>query len=214
GLGLLPLVVAVGGEQGAAGGMPGGGGELSAQDGVLLEITGGTLVVDAEGDGLDSNGSITMSGGTVVVAGPTSSGNGALDYNGTFGISGGELLAVGASGMAQTPSDGSTQSFVGLTLDGTQQAGTVVHVAAEDGTVLASFTAPKSFSSVVYSSPDVTDGATYTALTGGSTSTPDTTGLSHDGDASSATTSATATAGEVQAGMGGGPGGGGRPSRP
>jgi hypothetical protein len=75
----------------------------------LLTINGGNLVVDAGGDGLDSNGSIVMSGGQVIVNGPTNDGNGPLDYNGTFTISGGFIVAVGSSGMAQTTSDSSSQ---------------------------------------------------------------------------------------------------------
>ena len=179
-----------------------------ADSNLLVTISGGTLTIDAAGDGLDSNGSMTMTGGTVVVAGPTQDDNGSIDVNGTFEISGGEIIAVGASGMAETPSAGSAQSFVALTLDSTQQAGTVVHVVDADGTVLASFTASKTFSSVVYSSPEVAASATYTAMAGGTTGSDDLAGLSHDGSVSGATTAATGTAGEENAGMGGGMGGG------
>ena len=69
-----------------------------------LTITGGTITVEAGGDGLDRNGSIERTGGTVIVNGPTNDGNGPLDYPGTFNISGGFLVAVGSSGMAQAPS--------------------------------------------------------------------------------------------------------------
>ena len=69
-----------------------------------LTINGGYLYVNAGGDGLDSNGSIERTGGTVIVNGPTNDGNGPLDYLGTFNISGGLLVAVGSSGMAQAPS--------------------------------------------------------------------------------------------------------------
>lgn len=43
-------------------------------------INGGTITVDADGDGLDSNGNIFIKGGTTTVNGPTNAGNGALDY--------------------------------------------------------------------------------------------------------------------------------------
>lgn len=68
--------------QDSFGGGPGGGDQ--ADDSKEVVITGGTLSIDAEGDGLDSNGNVTMSGGIVIVNGPTQGGNGALDYNGTF----------------------------------------------------------------------------------------------------------------------------------
>jgi hypothetical protein len=189
-----------------------GGGAMENDTSALVTISGGTLVVDADGDGLDSNGSVVMTGGTVVVSGPTNDGNGALDYNGTFEISGGELIALGASGMAQTPSDGSSQSFVGFTLSQAEGEGSVVHVLDADGTVVASFEATKDFSSVVYSSADVTSGDEYTLAVGGSVGDDtDATvgGLSHSGDADGATSAATATAGTVIAGMGGGGMGGG-----
>ena len=84
--------------QDSFGGGPGGGD--TADDSKQITITGGTLVVDAEGDGLDSNGNVTMSDGVVIVNGPTTGGNGALDYNGTFEITGGVLLAAGTTDMA------------------------------------------------------------------------------------------------------------------
>lgn len=60
--------------------MPGGG-ETAAGD-YSLNLTGGRLTINAEGDGLDSNGDAVVSGGTVVVHGPRSNGNGALEVNG------------------------------------------------------------------------------------------------------------------------------------
>src|SRR6476660_1715618 len=97
-------------------------------------------------------------------------GNGALDVNGSFTISGGTLLAVGNSGMAATPEASSTQGWVAPTITAAQPAGTVVHIVAADGTEIASFTATKSFSSVVYSSAEITSGATYSVCTGESVS--------------------------------------------
>lgn len=64
------------------------------------------------GDGLDSNGSIEMNDGTIIVNGPTDSMNGTLDYDSTFNINGGTLIGVGSSGMAMSPSSTSTQSFL------------------------------------------------------------------------------------------------------
>ena len=110
------------------------------------------MVVTAEGDGLDSNGIATISGGTVVVNGPSGDGNGALDVNGTFTVTGGELLASGSAGMAVSPGETSPQGWVSATLASTVQAGTVVQVVDADGAVVATFTAAKALQSVVYSS--------------------------------------------------------------
>ncbi|GHU99526.1 hypothetical protein FACS1894211_05090 [Clostridia bacterium] len=73
------------------GGMGGKGGNQGGGETVingLLNITGGTLTVTAKGDGLDSNGNITMSGGTVIVKG-----NENVDFNGTFTKTGGTMTA-------------------------------------------------------------------------------------------------------------------------
>ena len=43
-------------------------------------FSGGHTEIDAEGDGIDANGILTVSGGETYVSGPTGDGNGALDY--------------------------------------------------------------------------------------------------------------------------------------
>ena len=60
-----------GGAAGGPGGGQGGGPGGETSDGSQVVIVGGHLSVDSEGDGLDSNGTITMTGGEVVIAGPT-----------------------------------------------------------------------------------------------------------------------------------------------
>jgi len=171
-----------------------GGGDMGVQEGASLTITGGTLHVDAEGDGLDSNGVAEISGGDVVVEGPTNGGNGALDSAGGLTVTGGTVLAVGSSGMAESPDDASTQGWVALTADSTLEAGTEVAVVDADGTTVATLTLTKTAQSVVYSGPEITDGDSYTLTADGSEV-------------------GTATAGEAAAGgmgMGGGRGGGGQ----
>jgi hypothetical protein len=148
------------------------------------------VTVDAGGDGLDSNGSMTISGGAVTVSGPTNDGNGALDVNGTFAVTGGTVLAVGSAGMAVSPGDGSTQAWISALASG--NAGDTVEIVDSSGTVVASFTADKTFGSVVFTSADLVDGATYTVTVNGSTA-------------------ATVTEGTATAGGMGGPGGGQRP---
>lgn len=134
-----------------------------------LHISGGTLYVNAEGDGLDSNGSLLVSGGTTYVEGPTMSGNGSLDYNGTGTITGGILLALGGGQMDQNFSAAENQGAILVSL-GTQAAGTTLELTDSDGNVLLSYAPEKSYSSVVISLPEILQGGTYT-LTAGSTST-------------------------------------------
>lgn len=166
--------------QGAPG--AGGGGEFE-DTGEQLNITGGTLTVNAGGDGIDSNGSITISGGNTTIYGPENGANGALDYNGTMTLSGGTLLAIGTSDMAQAPSSTEGQGWISSTVSGS--AGSTITISDAQGVVLASYTSPKAFASVIFSSAEMTAGAQYT--------------LSVDG------VSTSVTAGEPAAGqMGGG----------
>lgn len=145
-----------------------------------LTISGGYLYVDADGDGLDANGSITMSGGTVIVNGPTSDGNGTLDYDGSFEISGGILAAAGSSGMAQAPSDTSSQYSVVMSFTETQQAGTLVHLEDSEGNEIITFAPEKDFQMVEISSPDLKEGS-YTLYTGGTSTGSQIDGLYTDG---------------------------------
>lgn len=76
-------------------GGPGGGGNSE----LYIKIAGGTLTVSADGDGLDSNGGLLVTGGTTIVYGPTSDGDSALDYDGSAIVTGGTLAAIGSAGM-------------------------------------------------------------------------------------------------------------------
>ena len=179
-------------------GGPGGGmGGETAIDGYYVEIAGGTLVIDAGGDGFDSNGSATITGGTIVVNGPTSNGNGAIDVNGEFVISGGVLLAAGSAGMAEAPSTSSAQAYLDLRFNAGLAAGTVISIRSSDGKPIATFAAAKPFQSLVFSAPEVEPGASYEVFTGGSVSGDGPGGLylGVDSTGGSALGSATAVAG-------------------
>jgi hypothetical protein len=190
-----------------------------------LTVDGGYLYIDANGDGIDTNeGSIYVNGGTVFINGPASNGDGPLDYQGECKITGGHLFAVGSSGMAQAASGSSTQYSVMVNFDSTQAAGTLVHIEEEDGNNIFTFAPTKQYQSVVLSSPDIKDGATYAVFLGGSS-----TGTVADGfylggtytpgteyttlTVSGVVTTSGAAGGMMPGGMpsGGRPGAGGRP---
>ncbi len=129
-----------------------------------LSITGGYLIVNASGDGVDSNGTLTVTGGVTLVSGPTNSGNGALDYQSGASITGGIFIACGASGMAQNFSDASQGSI--MVNVQTQSANSPIAICDSDGTVLASFTPMKAYQNVVISAPSLKTEETYTIRTG------------------------------------------------
>lgn len=145
------------------GGMPGQGGDTSQ-----LIINGGYVYVDADGDGLDSNGTITMHNGTVIVNGPTDNNNAALDFDGEFTIDGGTFLASGSSGMAQTPT--TIENGYCLAIGLTSASTSIVHIQDSDGTGIVTFEPSKTSQSIIYYSSTLSKDKTYTIYTGGSAS--------------------------------------------
>ena len=136
-------------------------------DGVELNFNGGTVYVDADGDGLDSNGDLTVNGGTIIVNGPTNGGNGALDSNNKIIVNGGILLAAGTSQMAESPDEDSTQYSLSASLDSVQQAETLVALCDEDGAEIICFAPSKQFDHIVISSPEIKNGHSDTLYLGG-----------------------------------------------
>jgi hypothetical protein len=132
-----------------------------------LYINGGYLAVNALGDGIDSNGAVVMTSGTVIVDGPSSNMNSALDHI-AFNITGGFLYAVGSSGMALPPGSLSTQYSVMLNFRSPYPAGTLVHVQTSDGTGVFTFKPTKQYQSVIFSLPSLALGSSYDVYVGGS----------------------------------------------
>lgn len=135
------------------------------QSEIFIDISGGTLTIDAGGDGLDSNGTLTVSGGTILVSGSEQSADSALDCDGTTSITGGTVVGLGMSGMAQNFGDASSQGSILVSVD-SQSAGSTVSITDQNGAILATWEAPKSFNSVLISCPDLTVGSTYTVTAG------------------------------------------------
>lgn len=147
--------------------MPGGGqGGFNESDGSELVINGGIVHVNAGGDGIDSNGTITINGGEIYVDGPTSGGDGALDYADTCEINGGILVAAGSIGMATAPTSGSTQYSVNAAFSKTYNGGTKVTVKDSSGNEVLTYTPAKNFQSFVFSTDKLKSGETYTIYAG------------------------------------------------
>ena len=151
-------------------GNPEPGGMEDATDYNLIQISGGILTVNAGGDGLDSNGDLTVTGGEIYIDGPVQGGNGALDCSGTATISGGTVIAVGSSGMAENFSNSSTQGSMLVTVSASMISGEIT-LQDSNGNSLLSYTPAKSYNSVVISCPKLTSGETYTLLAGDTTTT-------------------------------------------
>ena len=161
-----------GGGRGGRGGGPGGmgmgkrggpGGGPSSSNGTI-SISGGTILIHASGDGIDANGSADILGGSVTIVGPAHGDTSILDYDTTASISGGTFIGTGSSGMGQTFGD-SEQAAVAILLE-EQAAGTEVSLRDSDGNILISTVPDQPFSMILLSSPDLTAGETYQVTAG------------------------------------------------
>ena len=168
--------------------------------GFSMDISGGTLnAYTTSGDGFDSNGSMSISGGTICVWTANTADNQPLDADGTITITGGTVLAAGGSaGMGMRLS--ATQPYVTFGQSGGMQPGgrgadaliaSGSTLAVSDGTdTIFSMEAPCGARFVFFSAPELTEGASYTLLS--------------DGESAA---SARAQTGESQFGFGDMPGG-------
>lgn len=140
----------------------------------VLLITGGKITVNADGDGLDSNGDLRVEGGDITINGPSNGGNGALDIgteNGGAGvIAGGTLIALGTSSMTENFGSTSTQCAFLVTMN-SFGAGETITITDSQGNVLYTGVTVKSANSVVFSSPDLVVGETYTVTIGSTSAT-------------------------------------------
>lgn len=138
--------------------------------GEKMELNGGYIHILAGGDGVDSNGDLTINGGEIYIDGPSDNGNSAIDYGDRSSayVNGGTLVAIGSSGMAEVMSDSSKQKVLMVKLGEQMEAGNVVLTDSE-GNVIVSYTALKSYDCVIISTAEVESGATYTLTTSGTT---------------------------------------------
>ncbi len=162
------------------GAMPGGGGGTFEVVDAAINISGGTVVVNAEGDGIDSNGTATFSGGTVTVNGPTAGGNNALDSNGDLLLNGGTVTAGSTADMFEAPSSASTSGYLKITDSSALTQGSTIQVTDSSGTVVANYKITKSgVQLVLVSNKNIVKGQSYTvSVTSGSVDAASTTAAS------------------------------------
>lgn len=148
------------------GGMPGGGGGTFEVVDAAINVSGGNVTVNAEGDGIDSNGVTTLSGGTLIVNGPSQGGNAALDTNGDLLLNGATVLSGSTADMFEAPSTNSTSGYLKLTNSSGFEQGSTVQVADSSGKVVANYKVTKSnVQLVLVSSSSIVKGQSYTVYT-------------------------------------------------
>ena len=146
-----------------------------ALEGATLNVFSGTITAyTSGGDGFDSNGSMTISGGSIAVWTANAADNQPLDADGTITITGGTVLAAGGSaGMGYTidASQGYVTYGGGMGADSTVRLtkDSTFTITDSDGNTVYSGTALCDASYVFYCAPDVTADSDYTLTTGSTT---------------------------------------------
>lgn len=159
------------------------GNRTEQNDGSYDRIYGGRIVLNSStGDPLDSNGSIEMTGGTVIIHGPSSQPEVAIDYNGSFNISGGFIVASGSgSNMTQAPSSSSSQKSLKLMFKSSNPASTLFHLKDSEGNEVVTFQPARKYQSIIFSSPALLTGKTYSIYKSGTSTGTQADGLYEDG---------------------------------
>lgn len=135
-----------------------------------ITINGGRVYCYAvNNDGIDSNGTITVTGGVVIASGTSRPEEGFDCDNNTFKITGGILIGTG--GATSTPTSGvcTQRSVIYNGISATK--GSLLCIRDSSGSPILIYELPRTMSGMclLFSSPDIAQGTTYNVLTGGTT---------------------------------------------
>lgn len=123
-------------------------------------ISGGTITVDASGDGLDSNGTIYVSGGTLIVYGPTTGADAGLDADGGILIDGGNVFVASSKEMLEIPASNSKSNVLVYGVN-TVPAGSEIILTNADGGEMVRITLKKQAQAIILSTPELATNGTY-----------------------------------------------------
>ena len=172
---------------------PGGGGPGMQQQennsSYSIDIYGGDIYINVDGDGIDSNNTINFNGGNIVVFGQKAGGdNEPIDADGTVTINGGTIFGAGSGAMATTPSSSGKQSYIsskssssggsggpggggfggfggGSSSGTTYSAGKQFSILDSSSNVVFTTVLPKDINYYIYSDANINSSATYTVKT-------------------------------------------------
>ena len=123
-------------------------------------ISGGTITVDASGDGLDSNGTIYVTGGTLIVYGPTTGADAGLDADGGILIDGGNVFVASSKEMLEIPASNSKSNVLVYGVN-TVAAGSEIILTNADGGEMVRITLKKQAQAIILSTPELATNGTY-----------------------------------------------------
>lgn len=159
---------AAGGNNSTSGGGRPGQNKFTSSNGSIT-VSGGTIYIKMSGDGIDANGTLSITGGYITVSGANSGDTAILDFDNTGTITGGTFVSTGSSNMTQNFSTTSTQGAILVNASGSE--GTAIKLTDYSGNTVVSYSADQAFSCIVISHPSITEGSTYTLTVGSSTTT-------------------------------------------
>lgn len=157
---------AAGGKDGSSTDGRAGQNDFATDESAYIEINGGTIDITASGDSIDSNGSLTITGGTITLTGPTQGDTSVIDYESEGVITGGIFIGTGAIQMAQSFSS-SEQGVIAIS-SGEQSSGTAITLKNSNGKTILSHKPADNFAFVIISTPDIVSGEAYTISIGSS----------------------------------------------
>jgi hypothetical protein len=145
---------------------------VHSSDGSTITINEGTYVLNGlSGDPLDSNGSISMNGGTVIIHGPSKNPEVPIDYNGSFELKKGTVVASSAgTQMLQTPEAKGNVVTIKAIFVGQQPAETIYGIKDNNNKTIFAFKPARSYVAMIVSSDLIKAGNTYTITSGGQAS--------------------------------------------
>ncbi len=131
-----------------------------------MYMRGGSLVVNADRDAVCVRGTMLMSGGLALLAGPEFTGGDPLDCDMGFTMTGGTLFAVGRTVYLPTLTEQSTVSMVEASFAGVQPAETPVCVRHGEQALVTAVSPRQYYKMVIFSSL-LENGVSYTLCAGG-----------------------------------------------
>ena len=133
----------------------------------FIYINGGTTYAySTSNDAIDSNGKITVTGGKTIAVGSTAPEEGFDCDRNTFKVTGGIIVGIAGATSAPTTTV-STQPSVML---GSGTANQTIHIESTDGAEALTFLIPRSYATMLFSSPKLKLNKSYKVYTGGSVS--------------------------------------------
>lgn len=121
-------------------------------DGALLKIISGNITINAGGDGIDSNDSAEIDGGTIIVFGSAAGGNAAIDTDNGYTINGGRVYAFG-SDMLEEPQKSSTQTTAIFQFESAGEKGESFKIETNNGTT--EITTLQGYKNLIISEPNL-----------------------------------------------------------